>query len=60
MKRFVTLCLALSLVAPVVIGCEKTAQTKTETKTTGPGGSTTVTDTETVKQSGENPPPANR
>jgi hypothetical protein len=57
MKRFLALCLALSLVAPILVGCEKTSETKTTTTTQGPGGKTTVTDTQKVEQSGENPPP---
>jgi hypothetical protein len=58
MKRFLTLCLALTLVAPIVIGCEKSSETKTTTTTQGPGGKTTVTDTQKIEQSGDNPPPA--
>jgi hypothetical protein len=60
MKRFITLCLALSLVAPVVIGCEKANETKREITVSTPQGSTTVTTTEKVQQTGENPPPANQ
>ena len=58
MKRFLTLGLALSLMAPFVVGCEKQSETKTTTTTSSPGGKTTVTDTQKVEQSGENPPPA--
>ncbi|HEX4142297.1 MAG TPA: hypothetical protein VHY91_01995 [Pirellulales bacterium] len=58
MKRLITLCLALSLFAPLLVGCEKSAETKTTTTTSSPGGKTTVTDTEKVEQSGHNPPPA--
>lgn len=39
-------------------GCNDTSSTKTETKTTTPNGSTTVTNETTVKKTGENPPPA--
>ena len=60
MKRLISLCLALTLVAPFVVGCEKSAETKTSTTTTTPGGKTTVTDTQKVEQSGDNPPPAGR
>ena len=56
MKRLFTLCLGLSLVAPIVVGCEKSSETKTSTTTTTPGGSTTVTDTQKVEQSGDHPP----
>jgi len=58
MKRLITLCLALSLVAPIVIGCEKSAETKTTTTTSTPGGETKVTNTQKVEQTGDNPPPA--
>lgn len=60
MKRFCTLGLALSLMAPWMLGCEKPTETKRETTVTTPQGSTTVTDTEKVTQTGENPPPVNR
>ena len=58
MKRFFALSLALSLVVPFTVGCEKKAEVKKETTVTTPGGSTTVTDTQKVETSGENPPPA--
>ena len=57
MKRFFILCLALSLVVPFTVGCEKKAEVKKETTVTTPEGSTTVTDTQKVETSGENPPP---
>ena len=56
MKRFFTLCLGLSLVAPWVLGCDRGTEVKKETTVTTPQGSKTVTDTETVKESGEKPP----
>jgi len=39
-------------------GCSD--ETKTESKVTasGPGGKTTATETKSIKQSGDNPPPA--
>jgi hypothetical protein len=58
MKRFLTLGLALSLVAPFVAGCEKQSETKTTTTTSTPQGETKVTDTQKVEQKGDNPPAA--
>lgn len=57
MKRFIALCLALSLVSGF-IGCSKKAEVTEETTVTTPGGETTTTETTTVETSGENPPPA--
>jgi hypothetical protein len=37
-------------------GCADESGVKTETQVKGPGGTTTVTDKETVKKTGENPP----
>lgn len=59
MKRFFALCAALSMVTALTVGCEKKAQTTTETTVETPQGETTVTESTTVEQSGENPPPAN-
>ena len=55
MKRFFGLCLALSLLGAMA-GCEKKAEVKKETTVTSPEGSTTVTDTQKVETTGENPP----
>lgn len=64
MKKLTSIALCLALATGFVgaiSGCDKTASTKTTTTTTSPdGGKTTVEHTDTVKQSGENPPPANR
>ena len=38
-------------------GCTDEASTKKETIQTGPGGKTVQSETKSVKQSGENPPP---
>jgi hypothetical protein len=38
-------------------GCSDESSVKSETKATGPGGTTTVTDKTSVKTSGDNPPP---
>jgi hypothetical protein len=58
MKRYLIFCLALFLAVPFMVGCDKKAEVKKETTVTTPGGSTTVTDTEKVQTSGENPPEA--
>jgi hypothetical protein len=64
MKKFTSVVLSLSLALAYVAafaGCDKTSTTKSTTTATSPeGGKTTVEHTDTVKQSGENPPPANR
>jgi len=59
MKRFFAFCAALSMVAVLTMGCEKKAEKTTETTVETPGGETTVTESTTVEQSGQNPPPAN-
>ena len=56
MKRFFALCAALSLVTVLFAGCEKKAGTTTETTVETPEGSTTVTESTEIEQSGENPP----
>ena len=58
MKRLFLVLAALSLAFPVMVGCDKKAEVKKVETTTTPGGSTTVTDTQKVETSGENPPPA--
>lgn len=39
-------------------GCAEKASVTTETKSTGPGGTTTTTQSTEIKKTGENPPPA--
>jgi hypothetical protein len=58
MKRCLIFCLALFLALPFMAGCDKKSEIKKETTVTTPEGSTTVTDTEKVKTSGDNPPDA--
>ena len=60
MKRFIAICMVLSLVAVFTTGCDKKATDtkKTETTVTTPEGSTTVTDTQKVETKGDNVPPA--
>jgi hypothetical protein len=41
-----------------LVGCGEESGVKTETQIKGPGGTTTVTDKETIKKTGQNPPAA--
>jgi len=60
MKNYLFACAAL-LLAVGVVGCSKKTETETvkQTEVTSPGGTTTVTETTTIEQTGKNPPPAN-
>ena len=55
MKRFVALCMVLSL-AVISVGCDKKAEVKKTTTVTTPEGSTTKTDTTKLETSGKTPP----
>jgi ABC-type oligopeptide transport system substrate-binding subunit len=58
MRRILLSLAMLSLVAIGLTGCNsKSASTTQETKTTTPGGTTTVTVEKQVEQTGDNPPP---
>jgi hypothetical protein len=57
MKRFLTLCMVLSLAVPFA-GCDKKTEVKKTTTVSTPEGTTTQTDTSTTKTSGENAPAA--
>ena len=57
MKRTVISLIALSLFSLGTIGCADKAKTTTETKVTTPGGTTTIEQEKTIKQTGDNPPP---
>lgn len=59
MKRLLASVLALCLFSTFV-GCADTTEVKKETTVTTPEGETTTTETETVEQTGENPPPAEK
>lgn len=48
MKRFLALCVVLSVVG-FVAGCDKKAEVKKETTVTSPEGTTTQTDTHAVE-----------
>jgi hypothetical protein len=58
MKRLMIGLVMIGLLSPALIGCNKKASVKQETKTTTPGGTTTVTTEKSVEKTGENPPPA--
>lgn len=58
MKRFFAIAAALTMVTALTVGCEKKAEKTTETTVETPQGETTVTESTTVEQSGDNPPPA--
>jgi hypothetical protein len=53
LKGFAALSVCLALV-----GCENKSSMKTEKTVKGPGGTTTTVDEQTIKTTGENPPPA--
>ena len=55
-KRLVILCMVLSLVAVVTVGCEKKSTTERKEAVTTPDGSTTTTGTHKVESSGDNAP----
>jgi ABC-type glycerol-3-phosphate transport system substrate-binding protein len=56
MKRILALIMGLGVISLGLVGCGDTAATKTETKVSTPGGSTTVTTEKEVKKTGDNPP----
>lgn len=56
MKRILTTILGLSLFSLGIVGCSDTATTKSETKVSTPGGTTTVTTEKEVKKTGDHPP----
>jgi hypothetical protein len=56
MKRIFASMLGLGLISLGVVGCADTSSTKTETKMSTPGGTTTVTTEKDVKKTGDHPP----
>jgi hypothetical protein len=59
MKRLIALAAMVLMGTAMSLGCSDKASTTKKTTQTGPGGTTTTEQTETVKKSGENPPAAN-
>ena len=60
MKRLIVLGMVLSLATAFASGCDnkKKAEVQDKTTVTTPEGSTTVTDTQKVETTGDNPPPS--
>ena len=56
MKRILASIIGLGVISLGLVGCGDTASTKTETKMSTPGGTTTVTTEKEVKKTGDNPP----
>jgi len=58
MKRFLTAALIAGLFSTTgLVGCSDKAEVTQTEKVSGPGGTTETTKSETIKSSGENPPP---
>ena len=56
MKRILALMIGYGVISLGIVGCGDTASTKTETKMSTPGGTTTVTTEKEVKKAGDHPP----
>jgi hypothetical protein len=56
MKCLLATILGLGMLSLGLVGCSDTASTKTETKMSTPGGTTTVTTDKEVKKTGDHPP----
>lgn len=56
MKRMIAATLMVGLVSIGSIGCTEKTETKREIKITTPGGTTTITNKQEVKKTGDNPP----
>ena len=50
-------CVGLTSLSVIAMGCGETESVKEKTVVEGPGGTTVTEKTESVKQTGENPPP---
>jgi hypothetical protein len=60
MKKLITALTGTSILAIslAITGCGETSTVKDSTEVKTPGGTTKVTDQKTIKQTGDNPPPA--
>jgi hypothetical protein len=60
MKKLITALTGTGLIALTLAftGCGETSSVKSESEVKGPGGTTRITDKTTIKQTGDNPPPA--
>jgi hypothetical protein len=56
MKNWIATALMIAVGSIGMAGCAEKAETKTQIKTTTPGGTTTVTTDKEVKKTGDNPP----
>jgi hypothetical protein len=56
MKKLIAAVLILAISSLGAAGCAEKTEVKSESKTTTPGGTTTVTTQKEVKKTGENPP----
>lgn len=56
MKKFLASALILALGSMGPLGCAEKTETKTQSKVSTPGGTTTVTTEKEVKKTGDNPP----
>jgi len=58
MKKLITALAGTGLLTMSLafVGCGEKSEVKSEDKISGPGGTTTVTKSEKVKQTGDNPP----
>ena len=59
MKKFTSMVLSGIVLSAFAVGCGEKTEQKQTTKVTTPGGTTTTEKTETVKKTGDNPPPKN-
>lgn len=50
-------CVGLMSLSVLAVGCGETASVKETTEVSGPDGKTVIEKTESVKQTGDNPPP---
>lgn len=60
MKQFLAAVVVLSLFLLGMVGCAEKATVTKETKVSTPGGTTKVTVEKEIKQTGDNPPAAQR
>jgi hypothetical protein len=56
MKNWIATALIVAVGSTGMAGCAEKSETKTETKITTPGGTTTSTTDQQVKKTGDNPP----
>jgi hypothetical protein len=58
MKRFLIAALVTGVFSAFgLVGCAEKSEVSTQEKVTGPGGTTTTTDTKKIESTGKEPPP---